>query len=67
MGKVSNSQTQFDLMETNTERRFMMLDKKEIDPGFEITELFINDNDLYILSEKALFKCLIVSFNKIAK
>lgn len=67
MGKVSNSQAQFNIIESVTSSRFMMLDKKEIDPGVEITELFIDDNHLYILSEKSLFKCLIVSFNKITK
>jgi hypothetical protein len=43
------------------ERRYMIMTKQAIDPNQEIIGIFIENSDLYVLSEKRLFKMLMFS------
>lgn len=66
MGKLSQFKTKLNpLSDSNMEQTYFILDDKDIDPNQPIISLNLNRNDLFILTEKALFSCMMVSHNQI--
>ena len=49
------------------EQTYFILNEKEIDPNQKIKALNLINNDLYILTEKKLVHCMMVSHNQITK
>lgn len=53
-GQINKSRSKFDMMNAESERRFLLVDKKEVDPGYPIEKMFINEDQVYFLTEKNL-------------
>ena len=51
-GQINKSRSKFDMMNAESERRFLLVDKKEVDPGYPIEKMFINEDQVYFLTEK---------------
>lgn len=68
MGKLSQCKTKLNpLSESNMEQTYFILDDKEIDPNQSILSLNLINNDLFILTEKKLISCKMVSYNQITR
>ena len=53
-GQINKSRSKFDISNAGGERRFLMVDRKEVDPGYSIENMFIHEDQVYFLSEKNL-------------
>ena len=65
--KVSESRSKMTALENKNERRFLVVSRKFVDPKVPILAVFLNDQDLYVVSEKRIFKMVMTAFDQIKK
>jgi hypothetical protein len=62
---VAESRSKIHALEDQVERRYMIMTDISVDPGNEIIGLYLQENELYALSTKRVFKMLMFAKDKV--
>ena len=66
-GEVAGSRTKINAFEDQVEKRYMDVKKQSIDPNIEIIGVYLHKEDLFVVSEKRIFKLTMVSKDQVKK